>query len=74
MPVADEALLVDDTIDVPVQVNGKVRAVLALPASADAAGLEAAARADARIAAALEGREVRRVITVPGRLVNFVVG
>ncbi|MFN2562753.1 MAG: leucine--tRNA ligase [Jatrophihabitans sp.] len=72
-PVVDESLLVDDTVEVPVQVNGKLRAVLTMPAGADAAAMEAAARGDERIAAALEGRETRRVVAVPGRLVNFVV-
>ncbi|SHG50129.1 leucyl-tRNA synthetase [Jatrophihabitans endophyticus] len=72
-PVADEALLVDDTVQIPVQIKGKVRAVVAVPADADADAMEAAARADGKIAAELEGREVRRVIAVPGRLVNFVV-
>ncbi len=72
-PVADDALLVDDTVEVPVQVNGKLRAVITVPAGSDAAAMEAAARADARVAAALEGRETRRVVAVPGRLVNFVV-
>jgi leucyl-tRNA synthetase len=72
-PAVDEALLVDDTVEVPVQVNGKLRAVLNLPAGSDAAAMEAAARADARVTAALDGRETRRVVAVPGRLVNFVV-
>ncbi|MEP7020437.1 MAG: leucine--tRNA ligase [Pseudonocardiales bacterium] len=72
-PVADEALLVDATIEVPVQVNGKVRAVIKVAAESDAASLEAAAREDAKVVAALAGRETRRVIAVPGRLVNFVV-
>jgi len=72
-PEADEALLVDDTISVPVQVNGKVRSVLQLPAGADATVMEAAARADLKVVAALEDRAVKRVIAVPGRLINFVV-
>ena len=72
-PEADPALLVEKTIEVPVQVNGKVRTVLSVPTGLDPNGLEAAARADARVAAALDGREVRRVVVVPGRLVNFVV-
>jgi leucyl-tRNA synthetase len=72
-PVADKALLVDDTVEVPVQVNGKLRAVLTLPAGTDAAAMEAAARADERVTTALDGREPRRVVAVPGRLVNFVV-
>ncbi|WP_369133146.1 leucine--tRNA ligase [Modestobacter sp. I12A-02662] len=72
-PVADERWLVDATVTVAVQVNGKVRAQVAVPADADAAGLEAAARADERIAGHLDGATVRRVVAVPGRLVNFVV-
>ena len=47
-PVADEALLVDDTVEIPVQVNGKVRSVIIVPADADAAAMEAAARAPTR--------------------------
>jgi len=72
-PVADEALLVDDTVEVPVQVNGKVRSVITVAAGAPGDVLEAAARADDKVVAALDGREPRRVVTVPGRLVNFVV-
>jgi leucyl-tRNA synthetase len=72
-PVADETLLVDDTVEVPVQVNGKLRSVIMAPADADAAMLESLARADAKIAAVLDGRDTRRVVAVPGRLVNFVV-
>jgi leucyl-tRNA synthetase len=73
-PVADRQWLVDETVEVAVQVNGKVRAQVAVPADADAAVLEAAARADERIAAYLDGATVRRVVAVPGRLVNFVLG
>jgi leucyl-tRNA synthetase len=72
-PAADPALLIDETVEIPVQVNGKLRAVLKLPADSDAAAMEAAARADDRIAAALEGHETKRVVAVPGRLLNFVV-
>jgi leucyl-tRNA synthetase len=72
-PVVDEALLVDDIIEVPVQVNGKLRGVITVPADADAAAMEAAARADERVIAALGDRQTRRVVAVPGRLVNFVV-
>jgi leucyl-tRNA synthetase len=72
-PEANPALLVEDTIELPVQVNGKLRAVIVVPASADPTAMEQAARADGRVAAALDGRETKRVITVPGRLVNFVV-
>jgi leucyl-tRNA synthetase len=72
-PQADPALLVEKAIEVPVQVNGRVRTVLTVPSGLDPHQLEAAARADGRIVGALDGREVRRVIVVPGRLVNLVV-
>jgi leucyl-tRNA synthetase len=72
--VADEQWLVEDTVQVAVQVNGKVRSQVTVPADADAAVLEAAARADEKIAAWLDGATVRRVVAVPGRLVNFVLG
>jgi leucyl-tRNA synthetase len=55
-----------------VQVNGKVKAQLDVPADADAAALEATALADPRIAELLVGKTVRKVIAVPGRLVNVV--
>ncbi|SEP17301.1 leucine--tRNA ligase [Trujillonella endophytica] len=73
-PEADERWLVEDTVEVAVQVNGKVRAQVTVPADADAAALEAAARADEKIVAWLDGKTVRRVVAVPGRLVNFVLG
>ena len=72
-PVADEALLVDAMIEIPVQVNGKVRAVINVAADSDAEALENAARQDARVVAALNSHDVKRVVTVPGRLVNFVL-
>jgi leucyl-tRNA synthetase len=72
-PVADEALLVDDTIEIPVQVNGKVRSVINVAADADAEAMEAIARSDEKVIAALGDRPTKRVIAVPGRLINFVV-
>ena len=72
-PTADETLLVDAMIKVPVQVNGRLRSVITVAADADAAALESAARSDAKVAATLGDRETRRVVAVPGRLVNFVV-
>jgi leucyl-tRNA synthetase len=73
-PEADPALLVEDTIEIPVQVNGKVRGHITVARGADAAALEAAARADDKIAALLAAGTVRTVIAVPDRLINFVVG
>ncbi|HEY3832499.1 MAG TPA: leucine--tRNA ligase [Acidimicrobiia bacterium] len=72
-PVHDPALLVETTAEIPVQVNGKVRARITVAADADAAACEAAARADERIAELLAGKAVRKVVAIPGRLVNFVV-
>ena len=72
-PVADPALLVDDTVEYPVQVNGKVRGRIDVAADADAATVEAVALADAKVVAALDGATPKKVIVVPGRMVNIVV-
>jgi len=58
---------------VPVQVNGKLRSLIRVPAAADKAAIEAAARADARIDELLAGKTIVKIVVVPGRLVNFVV-
>ncbi|MEX1178259.1 MAG: leucine--tRNA ligase [Nitriliruptor sp.] len=70
-PVADTLLLVDDEVEVVLQVNGKVRGRVTVPAEADQDAMEAAARGE--LADQLTG-EVRKVIVVPGKLVNLVVG
>jgi leucyl-tRNA synthetase len=72
-PVADPALLVDDTVEYPVQVNGKVRGHITVAADADQATVEAAALADERVVAAIAGAVPKKVIVVPGRMVNVVV-
>jgi leucyl-tRNA synthetase len=72
-PVADPALLVDDVVEYPVQVNGKVRGHVTVAADASPAAVETAATADARVQAAVAGRVPKKVIVVPGRLVNIVV-
>jgi len=72
-PEADPALLEEDTIRIVVQVNGKKRDDVEVAASADDAALRAAALASERVQAQLQGREPRKVIVVPGRLVNVVV-
>ena len=72
-PAVDERFLVEDTIEIPVQVNGKVRSVITVPTAADRAEVAAAARSDDKVLAALAGRAVQRVVVVPGRLVNLVV-
>jgi leucyl-tRNA synthetase len=72
-PQFDEALVQEDTIEIPVQVSGKLRAVIQVPADADRTVLEETARAHPKIAGLLSGKTVQRVIVVPGRMVNFVV-
>jgi leucyl-tRNA synthetase len=71
-PVADPALLVEDSVEYPIQVNGKVRSRVSVPADADAATVEAAALADEKLLEFLDGKPARKVIVVPGRLVNVV--
>ncbi|ASW88489.1 leucine--tRNA ligase [Mycobacterium marseillense] len=72
-PVVDPAFLVDDTVEYPVQVNGKVRGRVTVAADADQDTLKAAALADEKVQAFLAGANPRKVIVVPGRLVNLVV-
>ena len=72
-PTYDPALTKADEIEVPVQINGKVRARLTVPAGIDEETLKAAALADERVCEALKGKTVRKVIVVPGKLVNIVV-
>ena len=71
-PTFDEAAIKEDTIEIPVQIKGKVRARIRVPADADDDALVAAARRDERIASHLKLEHEVRVIVVRGRLVNFV--
>jgi leucyl-tRNA synthetase len=71
-PEADPAMLVSDTMLMPVQVNGKKRGELTLPRDASTEDVEAAARADDNVKSFLAGLTVRKVIVVPGRIVNIV--
>jgi leucyl-tRNA synthetase len=71
-PDVDEAALVQDEIELVLQVNGKTRGAIRVPASADRAAIEALAAASPETARFTEGRPVRKVIVVPGRLVNVV--
>lgn len=72
-PVADSAYLVDDTVEYPVQVNGKVRGRVVVAADAASDAVQAAALADEKVQAFLAGSTPRKVIVVPGRMVNLVV-
>jgi leucyl-tRNA synthetase len=72
-PVADERYLVADTVEYPIQVNGKVRSRITVPADADRDEVQAAALADEKIVALVGDTAPRKVIVVPGRLVNVVL-
>jgi len=72
-PEADPDALVQDEIELVLQVNGKLRGRIRVPAAAGNAAIEAAARASAEVAKHADGAPVRKVIIVPGRLVNVVV-
>jgi leucyl-tRNA synthetase len=72
-PVADESLLVVDTVEIACQVNGKLHGRLTVPAGASDAEVEQAALAAGYIKAELAGRPPSRVVVVPGRLVNIVL-
>jgi leucyl-tRNA synthetase len=73
-PEFDPALLIEDTLDIPVQVNGKLRDVIKVPADADNPALEAAAKASEKVKPFLEGKTIKKVIVVPRKLVNIAVG
>jgi leucyl-tRNA synthetase len=73
-PVADPALLVSDETLVVVQVNGKVRGKLTLPAGSSEDAVMAAARADERIAGHIAGKTIRKTVFVPDRLLSVVAG
>jgi leucyl-tRNA synthetase len=72
-PQADEAALVQDEIELVLQINGKLRGSLTVPASADKAAIEAAALASEAFLKQAQGATPKKVIVVPGRLVNLVV-
>jgi leucyl-tRNA synthetase len=73
-PDYDPALVKEDVIEVPVQVNGKLKARLSVPADIDDERLKAAAFADERVSGQVAGKAVLKVIVVPRKLVNIVVG
>ena len=72
-PEADPSLLVDETVELPVQVNGKVRGKVVVPVDADDDSVIEAAVAVPNVAAHIDGKEIRKSIVVPGRMVNLVV-
>jgi leucyl-tRNA synthetase len=72
-PTFDESLMKEDTLTIPVQINGKLRAKIDVPADLDAAQTETLAKSDAKVAELLAGTTIVKAIVVPGRMVNFVV-
>ena len=72
-PAFDESLVVEETVEIVVQVNGKVRDRVTLPVDASEDDALARALASERVANWVEGKEPRRVIYVPGKLLNIVV-
>jgi len=73
-PSYDEKLLRADTIEVPVQINGKLRGKVTVAADIDSKALESAALSDEKIRGLLESKTIRKVIVVPGKMVNIVIG
>ena len=72
-PTYDEAKCASDVIDMPIQVNGKVRSVVSIPADADKDTVLEAVKADDKIKAAIDGKTIVKEIVVPGKIINIVV-
>jgi leucyl-tRNA synthetase len=72
-PKYDEALAREDELEIPVQINGKLRSLIHVPVDASKETVESAARADEKVQTALAGKTVVKVVIVPGKLINFVV-
>jgi leucyl-tRNA synthetase len=72
-PEFDPKLVEDAEVEIPVQINGKLRAKVLVPTGSDQAAIQTAAAADSRIAELLAGKQIVKTVVVPGRLVNFVV-
>lgn len=72
-PVHDEKYLVESEVEIPVQINGKLRGKITVPAGSDQATIEAAAKADDTIAAQIAGKTIVKAVVIPGKMVNFVV-
>ena len=73
-PQFNPAYLIEDTLEIPVQVNGKLRDVIKVPADASQADIEAMAKASEKVKPFIEGKTIRKVIVVPKKLVNIAVG
>ena len=73
-PQFDAACLIEDMVEIPVQVNGKLRDVIKVPVNASQAEVENAALASEKVKPFLEGKTIKKIIVIPKRLVNIVVG
>ena len=73
-PTFDPALIKDDTVEIGVQVNGKFRGTVTLAIDADEATATAASLADAKVASFVEGKTLKKLVYVKGKIVNFIVG
>jgi len=72
-PKSDPGLAREDELEIPVQINGKLVTVVRVPADADTKAIEAAALADEKVRSRIAGKNVVKMIVVPGKLVNLVV-
>lgn len=72
-PIADPSLAVDDTVEIPVQVGGKIRAKIVVPKDASKDVIQAAAMAEPKVVEFLAGKAIQKIIVVPGKMVNIVV-
>ena len=72
-PKYDPELAKEEEVEIAVQVNGKIKARITVPAGADEAAVRSLALADEKVTATIEGKDVVKVLVVPGRLVNIVV-
>ena len=72
-PTYDEAKTIDDTIEIAVQIMGKLRGTVVIPTNATREEMIAAAKADEKIAALIDGKTIVKEIAVPGKLVNLVI-
>ena len=72
-PVYDEEKTIDDSIEMPVQINGKVRSVVSVPNNSDKDTILAIVKADEKVSQAIEGKTIVKEIVVPGKIINIVV-
>jgi leucyl-tRNA synthetase len=72
-PAFDPELAKEDELEIPVQVNGKLRALIRVLPNASGEEMQQAALADGKVQAALAGKQVVKVVIVPGKLINIVV-